>query len=124
MIPPPQCPPEELLAAFVEGSVSVSEREQVESHLAECAICQSMIALVIRKLDSGAAPLDLGVCRCCWGFLCAELCCANSFARDVYDFAKANPNLFSITTSPNNVSSFRCRVGGAHAPSVIAYARR
>ena len=46
--PPGPCPDAETLAAFSEDSLSASDRQEVESHLAACAGCQAHIAALIR----------------------------------------------------------------------------
>jgi putative zinc finger protein len=54
--------PEELLAGYVDGTLSAKERDAVESHVAECATCSREIALAasarsaLRSLPEVPAP--------------------------------------------------------------------
>jgi anti-sigma factor RsiW len=49
MMPPPECLPEETLAAFIDGALTPAERQAVEAHLADCSRCRAVVALAIRK---------------------------------------------------------------------------
>ena len=58
--------PEELLAGYVDGTLSAKERDAVESHVAECARCSREIALAtsarsaLRSLPEVPAPPGFG----------------------------------------------------------------
>ena len=58
--------PEELLAGYVDGTLSAQERAAVETHVAGCAKCSREIAmassarLALRGLDDVPAPEDIG----------------------------------------------------------------
>ena len=58
--------PEELLAGYVNGTLSAQERAAVETHVAGCAKCSREIAmassarLALRGLDDVPAPEDIG----------------------------------------------------------------
>lgn len=43
-----QCPTLEMLAAYLEGSLTAKERKGIESHLANCHDCLELVALVVR----------------------------------------------------------------------------
>jgi Putative zinc-finger len=58
--------PEELLAGYVDGSLSAKERAAVETHVARCAKCSREIAMAstarsaLRALEEVPAPGDIG----------------------------------------------------------------
>ena len=58
--------PEELLAGYVDGSLSAQERAAVETHVAGCARCSREIELsssarsALRSLEDVPAPSDIG----------------------------------------------------------------
>lgn len=49
------CPDENLMAAYLEASLSPGETAQLESHLSSCAACQEVLALAL-KLQAPDAP--------------------------------------------------------------------
>ncbi len=49
------CPDPELLAAYGEGSLPVSERLSIETHLAACPRCQSTLSAYARALPEPVA---------------------------------------------------------------------
>jgi len=53
------CLDEELIAAFVVGSLSASERVQVEEHLAECDACLSVVSAAAYGCVGAPAMRDL-----------------------------------------------------------------
>lgn len=55
------CPKDEVIAAYVDGNVDAIARSRVESHLAGCAHCRSLVADVVRmkESDSPAVPPQL-----------------------------------------------------------------
>jgi anti-sigma factor RsiW len=40
---------EELLAAFLDGSLAPVERDRVEEHLVECPRCRMIVAIAMRR---------------------------------------------------------------------------
>ena len=64
----PDCPEPELLAAYVDETLSPDERARCETHLAACSRCQAQLAALVRTAaagaDSDAAPAAVG-----WGWL-------------------------------------------------------
>jgi len=55
------CPDEDLLAAYVDGTVQNATRQRTESHLAACAACRSLIADVVTMQRFEATPPPLGL---------------------------------------------------------------
>lgn len=59
--------PTELLAAYVDGSLSAEERDRVEAHLATCRTCREEVGLARAVLPALAAldeePVPMGVTR-------------------------------------------------------------
>jgi len=53
------CPEPELLAAYLEGLGSDSERRQIEAHLADCRDCRRIIALIVRSEAAVPDPTSL-----------------------------------------------------------------
>jgi len=55
------CPKDEAIAAYVDGSVDASARSRIESHLADCGYCRGLVADVVRvkESDSPAIPVQL-----------------------------------------------------------------
>jgi hypothetical protein len=47
--PPLACPDAELIAGYVEQSLSAEERALIEGHLVRCARCQEVLTLVLRS---------------------------------------------------------------------------
>ena len=50
----------EVLAAWSEGTLPSSDAQQVESHLADCATCQQMLAVFVRSEPPHAPSAGLG----------------------------------------------------------------
>jgi hypothetical protein len=46
-----QCPELVMLAAYLEGNLTVKEREGILSHLAYCDDCRELVALVVKTLS-------------------------------------------------------------------------
>jgi anti-sigma factor RsiW len=44
-----ECPPDEVLAAYVDNALSAAEREELESHLSDCAQCRKTLAMAIKS---------------------------------------------------------------------------
>lgn len=44
-----ECPEPELLADYLEGVSSDSERQEIETHLAACRDCRRIVALIVRS---------------------------------------------------------------------------
>lgn len=44
------CPPIELLAAYIDHNVTPEERATVETHMVECAICRKTVVLTVKSL--------------------------------------------------------------------------
>ncbi len=56
------CPEDELLAGFVDRTLSVAEQEQVERHIDGCASCRGLVAELMRADHSeGAEESDAGL---------------------------------------------------------------
>ncbi|MDQ3821416.1 MAG: zf-HC2 domain-containing protein [Acidobacteriota bacterium] len=43
------CPAPELLAVYLEGLGSDSERRHIEAHLADCQDCRRIVAMIVRS---------------------------------------------------------------------------
>jgi anti-sigma factor RsiW len=44
-----ECPPDEVLAAYVDNALSVPEREELECHLGDCEQCRKTLAIAIKS---------------------------------------------------------------------------
>jgi len=55
------CPGDGVIAAYLEGVVNAADRNRIESHLADCGYCRSLVADVVtmQRLDPPALPLGL-----------------------------------------------------------------
>ncbi|HYK91602.1 MAG TPA: hypothetical protein VE398_22740 [Acidobacteriota bacterium] len=51
------CPDENIIAAFLEMSLDVNERREVERHASQCASCQQIIGLALRLPEAENEPL-------------------------------------------------------------------
>ena len=56
---PEACPDPEVLAAWTEGQLFPTEMARVETHLASCASCQELLAVLARTEPSPAAPSSM-----------------------------------------------------------------
>lgn len=56
--PGEDCPDAEMLSAFAERTLSNEETREVENHLASCASCTRIVAMVIASEPEPAAALD------------------------------------------------------------------
>lgn len=56
-----RCPGEGVIAAYLDGVVNAADRNRIESHLADCEYCRSLVADVVttQRLDPQALPLGL-----------------------------------------------------------------
>jgi Putative zinc-finger len=56
-----RCPKEELLAAYLEGTMAVQGKSRLESHLADCERCRILVADIVklRRLEPPLLPLGL-----------------------------------------------------------------
>ncbi len=52
------CPDVNLAAAYIEGSLSIEERAEIEAHAANCTSCQSVLALAIEISDEVPDRMD------------------------------------------------------------------
>ena len=67
--PPGPCPDAELLGLYAERELGGDERPAVETHLAGCARCQSVVAALVRSApdsQSAGAALHGGEARAWW----------------------------------------------------------
>src|SRR5512133_796308 len=73
--------PEELLAGYVDGSLSDRERAAVESHLSTCALCREESALAMRAVATlrglDDVPVPVGVISPVTAELVQRMCCAS-----------------------------------------------
>ncbi len=51
------CPKDEAIAAYVDGSVDARARSRIESHLADCGYCRGLVADVVRMKGSDAPAI-------------------------------------------------------------------
>jgi hypothetical protein len=51
----PDCPDEHQVAAYVDGGLGATERQQLERHLADCAHCLDLVGLLCRERGSETA---------------------------------------------------------------------
>jgi hypothetical protein len=56
-----RCPREELLAAYLDGTMEVQGKIRLESHLADCERCRMLVADIVklRRLEAPLLPLGL-----------------------------------------------------------------
>src|SRR5512139_427347 len=52
--PTPDCPVEQRIAGYVDGGLVPADREQVAAHLADCAHCLELVALLCSTRDVAA----------------------------------------------------------------------
>lgn len=50
------CPSIEHLSAYIDQNVTAEEREAIEAHLVECAICRKTVALTIKSQIAAPDP--------------------------------------------------------------------
>jgi len=56
-----KCPGDDVLAGYLDGALDDSARTRIESHLADCAPCRSLIGDVAMMQRSENVPLPLGL---------------------------------------------------------------
>lgn len=78
-----RCPDPELLAAFIERTLSNPEARGVEHHLAACSRCQAQIAAIVRSLDATEATprRTRDVVKAAWRWMSAERRASTRSAR-------------------------------------------
>lgn len=55
-----QCPAAEILAAYLEGQLTTSERTFIEDHLVNCNKCRHIVSTALKSQDSVVFPPDVG----------------------------------------------------------------
>jgi anti-sigma factor RsiW len=53
---PGKCPDAEILAVYLDGELTSTERTLVERHLSDCRQCRSIVATAVRSEESVAFP--------------------------------------------------------------------
>jgi len=56
-----RCPGEGVIAAYLDGVVNAADRSRIESHLADCEYCRSLVADVVTTQRSHPPALPLGL---------------------------------------------------------------
>ena len=58
-----KCLGEDVIAAYLDGVVNAADRSRIESHLADCEYCRSLVADVVTTQRSDPPALPLGLTR-------------------------------------------------------------
>ena len=55
-----RCPGDGVIAAYLDGAVNAADRNWIESHLADCECCRSLVADVVtlQRLEARRCPWD------------------------------------------------------------------